>query len=652
MAQREGRWARLAWAAGRLRAMPPQELPHRLREQILRRVDRRGALARRAVELPPALLAEPPPAWPIDGEALAAARDGGGAERLEAETEALLAGSFTMLGRTWPAGARSDWTLDPPSGERWPARAYTYDIRSRRDDGLDIKLVWELGRLQHLQLLALRARLAGDARCREACLEDLGRWIDDNPPYLGVGYASGIELACRVASALVITGLLGPDTIPERLRGMIWRMLSAHGAWLARYPSLYSSANNHRVAELGGLTLLGCLAPELPGAAAWREEGLSGLAAEAPRQILADGVGAEQTPTYQAFTMEWLLLARRAAASAGRVHSARIDERLAAGAGFLSALHDGGGHHPPIGDDDEGVVLRTGLGPEDYPASITRAVAAALDRPELACGGGPDLRVALLGLRPSSAAPRVPRSLCFAEGGYSVLRAGGPLRPLLVFDHGPLGLAPLRAHGHADALSIWLHLGGRPVIGEFGTYRYNGAPDWRRWARSTPAHSTICIDGRDQSVQSSGFAWASAADCTLLYSGPDAAAARHEGYRDLGVIHRRELRLSEGALAVCDHLGGSGVHDVLLCWHFAADLSLEAEGASWVLRRGGQPVLRVLAETPGLAPRSYLGGDPERAAPGFGYTAPHYNRLRPAPALVFGGRLQLPARLSVTFAFS
>ena len=176
-----------------------------------------------------------------------------------------------MLGRTWPAGARTDWTLDPETGERWPD-VYTFDIDFRIGSARrDVKLAWELGRLQHLQLIAAQWRLTGDARCRDACLADLAHWIDNNPPYRGIAYASGIELACRVASLLTITGLLGPDTIEDPLRSALWTTLSLHGAWLARYPSLYSSANNHRVAEVGGLALLGCLAPELPDAGVWRD---------------------------------------------------------------------------------------------------------------------------------------------------------------------------------------------------------------------------------------------------------------------------------------------------------------------------------------------------------------------------------------------
>jgi Heparinase II/III-like protein len=62
--------------------------------------------------------------------------------------------------------------------------------------------------------------------------------------------------------------------------------------------------------------------------------------------------------------------------------------------------------------------------------------------------------------------PSVPPSTqnlqIFPNGGYYVLATdrGGDDELLIVLDAGPLGLSLLNAHGHADALSIWLSYGG------------------------------------------------------------------------------------------------------------------------------------------------------------------------------------------------
>ncbi|MEO8603109.1 MAG: heparinase II/III family protein, partial [bacterium] len=280
------RGGRLRWYVDRLRSMPLPELPHRVRQALRQQLDRRSAAPRRA---PAALRHQPLPRFPLDEAALR----GAGADdraRIARQAADLVGDRLVLLGQRWPAGARTDWGLDPVSGARWDWDRFCFDIEPRHGRGPgDVKLVWELSRLQHLQLLALDAYLSGNASSRAACIADLTAWMARNPPFRGLGYASGIELASRVISVLLVVALLDPAALPAPLTGAIWDMLSAHGVWLARYPSLYSSANNHLIAEATGLLALGCLAPQLPDAAAWLATGRAHLEREAARQIHTDG---------------------------------------------------------------------------------------------------------------------------------------------------------------------------------------------------------------------------------------------------------------------------------------------------------------------------------------------------------------------------
>src|SRR5260221_2834075 len=180
------------------------------------------------------------------------------------------------------------------------------DPRHAPDQG-DIKYVWELNRLQYLQPIAALAALDGDADLARFCRDEIESWIGANPPFRGVAWKSGIELGLRVVSLLVVVTLLGDAGFTRGQRRHIWATLAAHGAWLARFPSRFSSANNHLVAEATGLFLLGATAPALPHSADHADYGRRTLEAEAPRQILAHGVGAQQSPTYAALSLECLL---------------------------------------------------------------------------------------------------------------------------------------------------------------------------------------------------------------------------------------------------------------------------------------------------------------------------------------------------------
>lgn len=646
---------KLRWTINRLRSMPPAEIPHRVRELARRAEDRRGHSAGRVAALPEELLAGALPAFPLDrallAEGLAQERP-----RLRGIVDDLLGGRLTMLGTAWPAGARRAWNLDPVSGQAWPAEGLGHDIPHKGDDGPgDVKLVWELGRLQHLVLLALGAVALDDGAARDAVLADLSSWIAENPPVQGLAWCSGIELSTRVVSLLLLVGLLGADSFPHALARALNRSFYAHGLLLARYPSLHSSANNHRLAEGVGLLLLGLLAPRLPGAHDWESEGRAALEGLVTALILGDGVGSEQAVPYLAYTLEWYAVARQVARAAGRPLSTSVDERLALGLGFLAAIRDRAGNLPHIGDDDGAVVIRTSWRRSEDAGSVAAALAAALGRPELLPPGArQDLRAALLGVRVPQRAWSPPASAMFERGGYTAIRhvAGGH-ELLAVLDHGPLGFGPIAAHGHADALALCLHVDGVPVLVDPGAFRYNHSQGWRDWLRSTAAHNTVEVEGQSQSEPTGDFNWRARARARweelALGQERGRVSASHDGYLGrFGVRHRRTIEvLGVDTLHVTDALRGEGTRAVRLSWLFgpAVELRPADEPGCWSLALGERPLGTLRVEGEGLTARLHRQTD----MPGPGASSPAYNVLEPAWCLVLEGRLRLPCQIRTRF---
>jgi len=176
----------------------------------------------------------------------------------------------------------------------------------------------------------------------------------------------------------------------------------------------------------------------------------------------------------------------------------------------------------------------------------------------------------------------------FPEGGYYVLASdrGGENEMMVVFDAGPLGLSPLNAHGHADALSFWLSYGGREFLIDPGTFTYYSSAHWRSYFRGTAAHNTIRIDGEDQSVPGGSFLWRETADCRAEYVKDTdeflEVAGSHDGYRRLHdpVIHRRSLRLFKNSrtVVITDRLQCQAIHDVELFFHFSEKCQVHQMG--------------------------------------------------------------------------
>jgi len=196
-----------------------------------------------------------------------------------------------------------------------------------------------------------------------------------------------------------------------------------------------------------------------------------------------------------------------------------------------------------------------------YVASVVAAIAGLLGAPQLAPPArDPHLRD-LLFRSPAAGNAAADGVHHFRDGGYTVIRESvGGHRAMIVFDHGPLGFSSIAAHGHADALAVWLHVDGVPVLVDAGTGQYASAGGWRELFRSTAVHNTVIINDASQSLTAGAFNWRHKANVRVIEfsRGRDwVVTARHDGYaRRFGVEHQRTLRRIEGGFAIEDRLIG------------------------------------------------------------------------------------------------
>lgn len=612
---------RIATGLLRARSLTARELPWRVREQLVRQGERW-----RRPEGPPGA----DPSWPH----LAAIAQTDSATRgaVEAEARSVIEGPLWLLGRRFDPRDHTAWRRDPDGGPDWPdAFAFDIDLVSR-----DPKPVWALHRLQHLQLLAWAA-CTGHAAAGDLARQQAASWVSAHPPGRGVGWASTLEVACRAVSlALVAAACPGAG---------LHAPLVQHGRWLVRHPSRYSSAANHRIAELGALALLGAIAA-CPEAAGWLRRGRRGLGEVLPTQVHPDGVGVEQSLAYLAFDLEWALLARAALQLRGGDLPRPALGALTSATRAIAAVADAGGNCPRIGDDDDGRALFVAQHEPRYPASVAGCAAAALGLPGVR-SWSPDLRSALLGIR-SAARPPATGSFTAPVGGRTALRSDGLL---VVVDHGPLGWHHLGAHGHADALALWLHVDGHPVLVGCGTYAYRGAPAWRRWFRGTGAHNTLLVGGRDQSEQRGTFHWGRRARVRTrrveLRADGGRVDAEHDGYAARGgPHHRRRVEVAGGAVEVLDTLSPcSGPVEVALHWHVAPGLEVALQDGGVAIALGDRRLLAI--ELDPALPASVI---EHAAAPGPGAHSPSYGVLCAAPCVRQAGALDRPWQVRTRLA--
>jgi hypothetical protein len=140
---------------------------------------------------------------------------------------------------------------------------------------------------------------------------------------------------------------------------------------------------------------------------------------------------------------------------------------------------------------------------------------------------------------------------------------------------------------------------------------------WREAFRGTRFHSTVAVDGLDQSVAGGPFLWTRHARARLLQLDLDEnlVVAEHDGYSRLAdpVSHRRAVvLLPSGALLVHDRLEAAAEHSYRQSWPLAPGLDVEEGGDYVEARRGGEPrlVLAVASPAEGRLHASYGATDP------------------------------------------
>jgi Heparinase II/III-like protein/Heparinase II/III N-terminus len=609
---------------GKLRGRSATELRDRIVQFGWVLTERAGVMPRFAI--PSAMSSIPATPWPsIDADAIAARIATDERRLLLEHAERIVSGRFDVLGREGLSyGTPVDWQRDPLTGRS--AERVHWSRVPYLDAAVvgDHKVTWEVNRHQWFVTLGQAWVLTRDARYVDTAVALLRDWLDANPPKVGINWCSALELAFRVQSWLHGMRLIGDAAqFPASLRTDLLAAVAVHASHIERNLSRWFSPNTHLTGEALALLSVGCAWPTLGRAARWRSIGWEILCAELPKQVQPDGVYFEQSAWYQAYTVDFYVQAMAWAgwAKLPIPHDMRDRVRLAARA--LRAVTRPDGTIARLGDDDGGYTQRLTAAPfGDMTDTLWRA-AAALDDPSLVppINGA---RSSLLWLEGCAAFDRLAHwsptqagsSVALRDGGWFVLAEDGAAsRPhWLIFDGGPHGSPPY-GHSHADALAIDVSVHGVPLLVDPGTGAYVG--EQRRWFRSTRAHNTVTVDGRDSSEQWTSFKWKSAARTLLEGFGVAREAqwvgASHDGYERLADPvrhHRILLRFDRRYWLMFDSLTAASRHDVTLTFQAApgaavsatprGDIAISADGVC--LRLALDPLLHVGIEDRAVSP--------------------------------------------------
>jgi uncharacterized heparinase superfamily protein len=269
---------------------------------------------------------------------------------------------------------------------------------------------------------------------------------------------------------------------------------------------------------------------------------LARLTEQVTVQVLPDGGHYERAPAYHCQVLGDLIDVAGLLAAAGRETPAVLSVAIGSMRTWLGAVLDPAGEVPLLNDG--------------FP--VSRELVAAL--------------------RPVT--PPARPLLLLADTGLARAAAGSWE---LLADVGAPCPRELPAHAHADTLTCLVHVDKQPLLIDTGTSTYEGGPV-RDHQRSTAAHNTVEVDGRDSTevwgafragrrAQVDGVSTAASAEVVTI-------EAEHDGYRHLRgePRHHRRWSLTQHGLRVDDQITGKGRHQVTLRWHVAPGVSVTAAG--------------------------------------------------------------------------
>ncbi len=288
----------------------------------------------------------------------------------------------TAAGRIWslltPAYTPIDWQIDFKSGYRWSERTVSRQITYQHLPGIDIKVPWELGRMQHLPQMALfHNSLPHDADERRVIQREVRNQILDfiamNPPCFGVQWVSSMEVAIRAANWLLTLDILraGGHQYDSEFSSLITQSVYQHAAHVKRHLSITGSKrHNHYLVEICGLAIISAYLPVTQQTDRLFAFTIQALIKEVQYQFLPDGTNFEGSTAYHRYTTECVYFAT--AYILGELGSRRKQgsayteppfppwyfEKLERMAEFMASIRKPDGTFPQIGDNDNGRLFK------------------------------------------------------------------------------------------------------------------------------------------------------------------------------------------------------------------------------------------------------------------------------------------------------
>ncbi|MDH5763414.1 MAG: heparinase II/III family protein [Nitrospinota bacterium] len=211
-----------------------------------------------------------------------------------------------------------DWQLDFKSGYRWQEKTPSSFCSPAPLPGVDIKVPWELSRMQHLTQLARAYSLAVNGvkgayppeKYSNEFRNQILDFISSNPPRFGVNWHCPMDVGIRVSNWLVAYDLFKAEgaSFDANFEQAFKNSVYDHGLHIIQNlewnPTLRS---NHYLADIVGLLFVSAYLPRAPETDSWLAFSIQEFIQAMEEQFHPDGSNFEASTCYHRLSSEMMI---------------------------------------------------------------------------------------------------------------------------------------------------------------------------------------------------------------------------------------------------------------------------------------------------------------------------------------------------------
>ena len=444
----------------------------------------------------------------------------------------------------------------------------TSSNQSFKDYSYDIKVPWELSRMQHLFYLGKTYKATQDEKYAKTFVLHVEDWINENPYLLGPNWVGPMEIAIRSINLIwAFHFFKNSKSIPLSFWGKFVCSLYDHAHYLEYNWEKYTPTNNHYLSDLLGYLYLCTFFQDIKYFKKAQIKTHKEILKEFDKQIQNDGTSYEGSTNYQKLVTEIFLHFKLLCEVNKRQLPESFQDQFNKMTSFLENCSDQNGNLAQIGDNDSGKIL-TGI---KIPSHSTNSEILKH----------------------------------YPNFGISIIKTK---KWHVTFRHPTFNKKQPSGHFHEDELSITLSINGQPILVDPGSYLYTANSKWRNFMRSKENHNSFFVLEEKNNINDQGLfeldrtTQQNAAQINNLN---DEITITHHIKKHDGLIPHRQIKFNknEKLLEIEDWWQTSNkTHSKEIKSHwsliFHPDIFLEQHNAEWHIKHQNSTILKMKTALP------------------------------------------------------